>query len=141
MAVVEYLHQSRTQLIPTHTKWDSIVPKRYVLFNQDPRLSFYLLLYTKFPNQMQVPLDQHLSMKSIIENTTDKRTCYSNSISSFPAGDWNTALISSNETFAVSGTRYVGRRYTRKHAVENVWTVALVQRFVVSVVDQRKEKT
>ena len=50
-------------------------------------------------------------------------------------------MISSNETFAVLGTRYVGRSYTRKHAVENVRTVALVQRFVISVVDQRKEKT
>jgi hypothetical protein len=80
-------------------------------------------------------------MKSTIKNITDKHTCYSNSTSSFPAGDWNTALISSNETFAVSGTRYVGRRYARKHAVENVRTVALVQRFVISAVDQRKEKT
>ena len=68
-----------------------------------------------------------LSIKSTIE---DKRTCYSNSTSSFPAGDSNTALISSNETLAISGARYVGRRYARKHAVENVRTVALVQRFV-----------
>jgi hypothetical protein len=55
----------------------------------------------------------------------NQRTCRFKTASSTPAEDLNTASISSRETFAVSGTRYVAQKYARKQAIENVINVVL----------------
>lgn len=52
--------------------------------------------------------------------------------SSLPADDVKMASISSRETLAVSGTRYVDQRYAKKHAVEKIIKVPDAEKLIAT---------